>query len=225
MIRFTRIFRKHMLLGLLFSEPLLFVALILAIIVALTFHEFSHAAVANALGDKTAERMGRMSLNPLVHLDPVGFLMLLMAGFGYARPVPYNPSNLRNRRRDPVLIGMAGPASNVLMAVIFAYALKFFAPSLGPSNLLIQFLFFAAFININLAVFNMLPVPPLDGSKVLLALLQGHKWTRLRHTLVTQGPFILIILILIDAFGGVGIFSRLFQAFGGGFFRLLGISI
>jgi Zn-dependent protease len=203
----------------------LFAAIILAIIVALTVHEFAHAATANVLGDDTAERMGRMTLNPVVHLDPVGFLMLLMAGFGYAKPVPYNPAMLKNKARDPVLIGLAGPASNILMAVVFALLLKFFSTSLGPNNLLIQFLFFAAFININLAIFNMLPIPPLDGSKMLLAVLNGPKWAKLRRMIVTQGPLILIALILADAFGGFGIFSRLFNAFGSGFFRLMGISL
>ncbi len=214
-----------MLLSLLFTEPLLFAAIILAIIVALTFHEFAHAAVANYLGDKTAEHMGRMTLNPLAHLDPVGFLMLLMAGFGYAKPVPYNPAFLKNKSRDPMLIGIAGPVSNVLMAVVFVLLLKFFASTLGPNNLLLQFLFFATFININLAIFNLLPIPPLDGSKILLAVLRDAKWARLRHTIVTQGPFILIIIILMDAFGGIGIFSRLFNLFGSMFFRLFGLAI
>ena len=123
-----------MLLGLAFSQPLLFIAILLAIVVALTFHEFAHAYVAYRLGDRTAERMGRLTLNPQAHLDPVGFLMILVAGFGYARPVPFNPVFLKHRRRDPVLISFAGPLSNVLMATIFAYALKYFAPMLGFSN-------------------------------------------------------------------------------------------
>jgi Zn-dependent protease len=225
MVRFLVIFSKSMLLSLLFTEPMLFAAIILAIVVALTFHEFAHAAVASWLGDKTAERMGRMTLNPLVHLDPVGFLMLLMAGFGYARPVPYNPMFLQNKRRDPVLIGIAGPISNVIMATVFALLLKYLAVYLGPNNMLLQFLFFATLININLAIFNILPVPPLDGSKILLAILHDAKWAKVRHVIVTQGPFILIMLILADAFGGIGIFSRLFTLFGNAFFGLFNIYI
>lgn len=213
-----------MLLSLAFSEPLLFIALILGIVIALSFHEFSHAFVAFKLGDPTAERMGRLTLNPLAHLDPVGFMMLLVAGFGYAKPVPYNPAFLKHRVRDSVLIGLAGPISNVLMAMVFAIVLRGLLPSLGFSNLLIQFLFFTAFININLAVFNMIPVPPLDGSKMLLALLSAPKYARARFTLETQGPFILLLLIIVDAIGGIGIFAGLFQFFGSSFFHLMGIS-
>lgn len=216
---------RCMLLSLAFSQPLLFVALILGIVIALSFHEFSHAFVASKLGDPTAERMGRLTLNPLAHLDPVGFMMLLVAGFGYARPVPYNPAYLRNRSRDAVLIGIAGPVSNVILATAFAYALRFFLPSLGFSNLLVQFLFFTAFININLAIFNMIPVPPLDGSKMLLAVLAKPKYARVRYTLETQGPFLLLTLILLDAIGGIGIFAGLFQFFGSAFFRLMGLSL
>ncbi|OGL79208.1 hypothetical protein A3E39_00295 [Candidatus Uhrbacteria bacterium RIFCSPHIGHO2_12_FULL_60_25] len=214
-----------MLLSLLFSQPLLFAALILGIIVALSVHEFSHALMANWLGDRTAERMGRLTLNPLAHLDPVGFLMLLIAGFGYARPVPYNPASLKNPRVGSVLVGMAGPASNVIMATVFAFVIKAVYPSLGEENLLVQFLFFAAIINVNLAVFNLIPIPPLDGSKALLAVFSAPQYARFRYALETQGPFILIMLILVDSFSGVGIFSALFQTLGHGFFRLLGIEI
>jgi Zn-dependent protease len=214
-----------MLLSLLFSEPLLFVALVFGIVVALTVHEYSHAAVAAALGDDTAERQGRLSLNPLTHLDPMGFLMLLVAGFGYAKPVPYNPFNLRHPRSGSVLIGIAGPISNIIMAAVFGLLLKYLYPSLGDTNLLVQFLFYAAFININLAIFNFIPIPPLDGSKILLSFLNAPKYTRTRFMLETQGPFLLIIFILIDSFAGLGIFSSLFETLGSAFFRLIGINV
>lgn len=214
-----------MLLGTLFTQPLLFIAILLAIIIALTFHEYAHAIVARLLGDRTAEQMGRLTLNPIAHLDPLGFAMLLLAGFGYAKPVPYNPFVLKHKRRDPVLIGLAGPASNILMATAFAIVLKIVGPQLGTGNLLVQFLYIAAFININLAIFNLLPIPPLDGSKMMLSILHGQKWASVRDWLTRQGPFALLILIIVDSFGGFGLFGRLFGFFGSAFFALLGIPV
>lgn len=214
-----------MILNLLFSEPLLFVALLLGIILALTVHEFSHAAMANVLGDPTAERAGRLTLNPMRHLDPLGFFMLLVAGFGYARPVPYNPLYLRNQRIGPVLIGLAGPLSNLVFAVVCALTLRMVGPALGDANLLVQFLFLVAFINVNLAIFNLIPIPPLDGSKLLSVFLHGPQWDRLRIMLETQGPFILIMLILIDSLAGLGLFAAILGFFGNGFFRLMGLDL
>ncbi|MFA5130218.1 MAG: site-2 protease family protein [Patescibacteria group bacterium] len=213
-----------MLLSLLFSQPLLFVAVLLAIIVALTFHEYSHAFTAKMLGDDTAERFGRLTLNPLKHIDPVGFLMLLVAGFGYARPVPYDPRALKNPRSGAVQIGIAGPISNIIMAVIAALVLKMVS-DLGSDNLLIQFLIFSAIININLAVFNLLPIPPLDGSNILLSLLRGPRFVRTRNMILQRGPLILLALILIDTFGGFGIFSSIFSFFSNGFFHIMGIDL
>lgn len=214
-----------MLLSLLFSQPLLFIAIVLAIVIALTFHEYAHAAVAYALGDRTAERMGRMTLNPLVHLDPVGFLMVLVVGFGYAKPVPYNPANLERQRLDPVLIGIAGPGANILMAFAFGFVLKVYDPMLASTSMLTPFLFYTTTINLMLAVFNLIPIPPLDGSKVLLAIFHDYKWAKVREAVLRHGPFILLLLILVDAVGGVGIFSWLFNFVGSSFFRLLGIPI
>lgn len=202
---------------------MLFVVAIIAIVVALTVHEYAHASVANWLGDRTAEMMGRMTLNPLAHLDPVGFIMLLVAGFGYARPVPYNPRNLKNPVRDSVWISFAGPISNILMACLFASTLKMLWPTLGPDNLLSSFLYLGAMLNINLALFNLIPIPPLDGSQALFALLSAPKWNRLRFTLQTQGPMILLFLIILDSIGSVGFFSAIFGAANSFFFGLFGI--
>lgn len=213
-----------MLIGLLFEQPALFIAALLAIIIALTVHEYAHAAIAALLGDSTAERMGRLTLNPLAHLDPVGFMMLLVAGFGYAKPVPYDPRFLKNPRRDAVLISFAGPASNVVMAILFAIALKYFGTLLGPENLLTNFLYLTAMLNINLALFNMIPIPPLDGSQALFALLHAPKWNRLRFVLHTQGPMILLLLIILDSIGGIGIFSAIFGTVNSYFFALFGIN-
>jgi len=213
-----------MLFSLLFSDPLLFMVVLLAIVVALTFHEYSHAFTAYSLGDNTAERFGRLTLNPIAHIDPVGFLMLLIAGFGYAKPVPYDPRSLKHPVADAVKIGVAGPISNILLATLSAIALKM-TSDLGSDNLLIQFLIFSVIININLAIFNLIPVPPLDGSNILLSLMQGPRFTNARHTLVRQGPFLLLALILLDTFSGIGIFSRIFSFFTNIFFKLMGIDI
>jgi Zn-dependent protease len=212
-----------MILNYLFEQPLLFFVLVAGIVVALAVHEFSHALVAYALGDPTAERAGRLTLNPLNHLDPVGFIMLLVAGFGYAKPVPYNPLYLKDRVMGPVLIGLAGPASNVVFAIICVLVLKTVGPTLGAGNLLTQFLLLVSFININLAIFNFIPVPPLDGSKVLFALLSGPKWNQLRFTLETQGPFVLLIVILADSILNIGLFSSILGFFGSAFFSLMGL--
>lgn len=214
-----------MILSLLFTEPILFFALILGIVYALTIHEYAHALMAYALGDPTAERQGRLTLNPLSHLDPVGFMMLLVAGFGYAKPVPFTPAYLRDQRIGSMFVGIAGVLANLLFAIVGAFVLKIVGPMLGATNLLVQFLYLLIFINVNLAVFNLIPIPPLDGSKVLFTVLHGPRWDRLKFTLSTQGPFILIMLILADNIGGIGIISGILRFFANSFYSLVGLDL
>jgi Zn-dependent protease len=214
-----------MLLSLLFTDPLLFAAILIAIVAALSFHEFSHALTANWLGDHTASAMGRMTLNPLAHIDPLGLLMLLLAGFGFAKPVPYDPRYLQSPRRDALLIGLAGPISNIIFASVFALVLNVAEPALGPANLLIGFCNFGAVINVNLAIFNLIPIPPLDGSKLLGVILAGPQWRNFRIAVERQGPIILLVFIIVDSIGGLGIFSSIFDAVGSIFFRLWGITV
>ena len=214
-----------MLLSLLFTDPLLFAAILIAIVAALSFHEYAHALVAYGLGDPTADRMGRLTLNPIAHIDPLGLIMLLLAGFGFAKPVPYDPRYLENPRSGALLIGLAGPASNILFGSIFALVLKFVEPALGPANLLVGFCYFGAIINVNLAIFNLIPIPPLDGSKLLGVILAGSEWRDLRMTIERQGPFVLLALIILDSIGGFGIFAAIFEAVGRVFFGLWGINI
>jgi Zn-dependent protease len=151
----------------------------LVLIFSVVIHEVSHGLSAKSQGDNTAEYAGRLTLNPLRHLDPVGSvilpLMLYITKspilFGWALPVPYNPFNLRNQRWGPALVALAGPASNISIAAVFAILFRFFS-NFGFSNLLP---FFAAIIYLNLvlAIFNLVPIPPLDGSKILFGFLGG----------------------------------------------------
>lgn len=193
----------------LFSNPLFFIVWAVAIIIALTVHEFSHALVANKLGDQTAERMGRLTLNPLAHLDPVGFLMLVVAGFGWGRPVPFNPYNLRAGRLGPVLVAFGGPLANLILFFVSGALLRALVTttSFGGGNLLVVFLYLLMLINGVLFVFNLIPIPPLDGSKFLFALMSAPKYDHARRMLEVRGPMILLGLIILDNFLGIHVLS------------------
>jgi len=201
-----------MIISLLAQQPLAFVAWILAILFALTIHEFAHAYSAYLLGDNTAKQMGRLTLNPMSHIDPMGFMLLLFVGFGWAKPVPFNPYNLKNQRWGPAIVGLAGPFSNLLSVVVFGIVLKFLVMPLGvlPSNLLFQFLLLLIFLNIVLLLFNLIPIPPLDGSKVLLSVIPD-RYHEFKVKLEQRGPIVLLLLIIMDAFLPVSILGSLFQ--------------
>lgn len=161
-------------------------AKLLILLLALPVHELAHAAVATALGDDTPRLQGRLSLNPLRHLDLMGSILILIAGFGWAKPVQWNPRNVRvNPKFGAVLIAVAGPLSNLAMATISLWIMAQFRVDLGEFayNALGQF----AYINVLLAVFNLIPIPPLDGSFVLFALLPGETSWRLRAQLSQYG--------------------------------------
>lgn len=195
------------LIQLLFQEPLVFFVIVGALVFTLSIHEFAHAWVGRLLGDRTAEREGRLTLNPLAHLDPFGFLLILLAGFGYAKPVPYNPYNLKYPVWGPAIIAAAGPGSNLLFGFLFAFLYGIALPALGGNNLLVAALWFLGRINFALMLFNLIPLPPLDGSKALLSALASPQYRDARLWLETQGPFLLLVLILLDAVLGLGIFS------------------
>jgi Zn-dependent protease len=184
----------------------------LALIVAITVHEFSHAAVAYSLGDPTAKRLGRLSLNPIRHLDPVGSIMLILMGFGWGKPVPVNPHNLRNGgRKGMAIVSAAGPVANLITASIFAIPIRvglvswqspFYFGGLQDQDigsLFADLLGFIIFFNIILAVFNLIPLFPLDGSKVAIGVLP-HRLANIVARWEASGPAILLGIIMVDWF-------------------------
>lgn len=209
-----------MIINLLFSEPVFFLIWMMAILIGITIHEFAHAFAANAAGDPTAKNMGRLTLNPLAHIDLWGLVFLLLAGFGYGKPVPVNPYNLKNQKWGEVFVSAAGPLSNLGQIVIFGLAFKFLA-FLGPENLLVYFLFTLIYINIILMVFNIIPLPPLDGSKILLKLLPPSL-DNFKFRLEKSGPMILLFFIIFDRILNLGLFAGFFNFFSDLIFRILG---
>jgi len=178
----------------------------LIIIPSAIVHEYAHGFVADKLGDPTARLAGRLTLNPKAHIDLWGtiimpiFLILVSGGtfmFAYAKPVPYNPYNLKNPKRDPGLVAVAGPMSNFLLALVFALIIKFSPTGLVGANFL-SLLALVVYANILLLVFNLIPIPPLDGSKVLFALLPDSAW-RFKQALERNG-FIILLLFLFFGF-------------------------
>jgi len=143
------------------------------ILLGLTIHEFCHAFCAWKLGDNTAREQGRLTLNPLKHIDPIGFLFILIAGFGWAKPVQFAPENLRNFRRDKAMIAAAGPLSNLVLGLVFTLILKAFPYIVTDINningTIFLVLLYVAYINFGLFIFNLLPIPPLDGSHIVFS--------------------------------------------------------
>ena len=193
----------------LLDQPLFLLAWVVAIIFVLTIHEFSHALAATLLGDGTAKMKGRLTLNPFSHISWVGFFMLLVIGFGWGKPVPFNPYNLKWSRFGPAVVAGAGPLSNLICAIVFILLFKVLFPAVHPlfliysgigaeGNLLAIFLSLSIFLNIILMLFNLIPLPPLDGSKILFSFLSDVKFSRIRETLEHQGPMILLMVIVLD---------------------------
>lgn len=188
-------------------SPDQFILIAIFLLVGFPVHEFSHAFVAYRLGDATAKMFGRLTLNPVVHFDPIGGLFLIvsvLAGtgfvFGWAKPTPVNPGNLRDRRNGEVLVSLAGPASNLIMASIAALVFRgLLAAGVDVPTIVWEVLYYFVVYNVMLAVFNFLPIPPLDGASLLFRFLPLRYAWQIRPFLTQYGLFILLFFIF---FGG-----------------------
>ena len=179
------------------------------ILLAITFHEYAHGWTAMKFGDPTAKMMGRLTLNPLAHLDPIGTLMLFLAHFGWAKPVPVDPRYFSDPKRQMLWVALAGPVANMILAFFSGILIIGFASSnfMFSSNTAIigKMLVYSLQINLALAVFNMLPIPPLDGSKILRGLLP-HEYEHIAFQMEQYGPWVLMSIILFGMMTGVSLF-------------------
>jgi len=181
-------------------RPDVLLSRVLILIIALPIHELAHALIAYRLGDVTSRDYGRLSLNPLDHLDPVGALMILLGGFGWAKPVPVNPYGLyrsRNSTTGFALVALAGPLSNIFLAALFAIPIRL---DLIPPGFLERLVVGFITVNIALAVFNLIPIPPLDGSRVAVAVLP-QQWGEYILRLEPYGIFIVLLLVFVGVVG------------------------
>jgi Zn-dependent protease len=193
-----------MLIGILFEQPILFLLIALALIVSISIHEFAHAYVATKLGDPTAASMGRVTLNPVAHLDPLGTALLLFAGFGWGRPVPFNPYYLKHPRRDSAIISLAGPLSNFSLALVLVGVVHLLRSFSSEPILTIigGFTYLVIYYNLILGFFNLIPIHPLDGFKVVNGLLPenlSYQWMQM----APYGIFLLLLLILTNSTGKI----------------------
>lgn len=193
-----------MLIELLFINPILYLMVAISILFGFTIHEYSHAQMAYSLGDPTAKSQGRLTLNPFAHFDPIFTTFIFIIGVGMGKPVPFNPYNLRNQKWGPSLVALAGPASNLLMALMVGFSLRF----LEFSNIgLVSFLSIFTWINLVLGIFNLIPIPPLDGSHIFLASL-SPSFERIKISLLTGGPLFLFLAIFFMWFIGFPFICR-----------------
>ena len=193
------------LLGLLIDQPLVFILLSVPLLYSIVLHELAHGWVANRMGDPTALRLGRLSLNPLKHIDPLGTLLLFVFGFGWAKPVPVDVRNFHEPRKGFILVSAAGIVANTILAFFALLALRLF--SAIDSDVLTAFLYVLAQVNLTLAAFNLIPIPPLDGSKILMGMASGRLLAALVG-LERYGFIILVVLLYFDVLDPV---IRLFR--------------
>ena len=180
-------------LNILFSSPIAFLILFPGLLLAITIHEYAHALAADYLGDPTPRAQGRLTLDPRAHLDPIGTIAILLTRFGWGKPVQFDPYNLKEPVRDGALIALAGPVSNLILAVIFAVIINL---GIFPGELLNFALMQLLFINVMLAIFNLIPIHPLDGGKIILALLPKETAANYEQAMQRYGTFLLIFMIM-----------------------------
>jgi len=173
-----------------------------AVLWAISFHEFCHGWVAYQLGDPTARDAGRLTLNPLAHFDVIGAIMLLLFHFGWAKPVPIDPRYFGKPRRDMVLVSVAGVAGNIFTALIVGLILRFFPGPFMASPALGRVMILMVYVNVGLAVFNLIPIPPLDGSKLIYPLLP-RSWMKGWFYLERYGMIVLLLLVAVGAIGAI----------------------
>lgn len=195
------------------------------LLIALVFHEVAHGYVAYLLGDTTAKSQGRLTLNPLKHLDPIGTLAFFFVHFGWAKPVPINPRYFKNPRKGMMYTALAGPGINFILAAVFAGAFHLMGLlGIGPRNALYAVAYYGVFVNLILAAFNLLPIPPLDGSNVLAYFLSpraAYKYMSMSR----YGFIILIAIILLGRYTGLDIVGRVIVPLVQGFGSLLGVPL
>jgi Zn-dependent protease len=193
------------------------------IILGLTVHEFSHAFVANICGDSTSKDQGRVTLNPLKHIDPLGFLMIIIAGFGWAKPVQFNEQNLHNPKTDVIKIAVAGPISNAILAMVISVIFAIYSSFVPEhSQIIYEIFIYAIYINWGLFIFNLIPLPPLDGSHVLFH--NFRKFPVLYAGLYKYGSLLLFGLLIATALTKINLLPiwPMIQFLGEGFLSLLG---
>lgn len=186
----------------LFNDPIAFFIIVIALLLSLSVHEAAHAYMAKLRGDDTAEALGRLTLNPLSHLDPIGSLAILLVGFGWAKPVPVTLHRLHNPKLDYFIVALAGPLSNLILACLFALINLFVQPD--PGTLASTFTLIMIQFNLALMFFNLIPIPPLDGSKVLQLFVSEVTFAR-----IEQNGYIILLALIALGWAGFPILSRL----------------
>jgi len=187
------------------SGPIVFFVVFFSLILTISIHEFAHALMATRLGDQTPKSQGRLTLNPLAHLDPFGTLLLFLIGFGWGKPVFFSPYNLKNPRKDAAFISLAGPVSNLIFALLISILYRIASIYLHPASIFLNIFFYIIYFNLLLAFFNLIPIHPLDGGKIFTGFLPASEANDANLFLKRYGLIILILLIF-PIFSGVSPF-------------------